>query len=155
MFISITAHKTVENVGDKKIGPEGFTFRMEDVHTGEAFSAVSDEKGLAVFRFDFSEEQIGLHSYQLYELKEDRGGVTYSDQVYNIEIDVRRNGDALAADVMMNDYPTTIAAFRNVYNSKEDPDVPDTGVDAPVVYAAMLAAGVIGLAVLLRRRKTA
>jgi len=155
VFTSITAHKTVENIGEVGIGPDGFTFILEDIHTAQSFSAVSSDKGLAVFPLTFGEDQIGLHSYQLYELKEERGGVTYSDQVYNVEIEVRREGSVLVADVMLNEYPTTIAPFRNVYNSKEDPAVPETGVDAPVVYAAMLAAGVIGLVALLRKRRSA
>lgn len=154
VFVSITAVKTVENIDKKSIGPEGFTFRMEDVHSGEAFSAVSDEKGLALFPFTYTEQDIGLHSYQLYEMKEDRPGVTFSDQVYNVEINVQRVGDELVADIMMNECPTAIASFRNVYNSKDDPNVPDTGVEAPVIYGAMMAAGVLGL-VLLRKKRHA
>lgn len=152
VFVNITVRKTVDCVGKKSIGPEDFAFRLED-ENGLAYNAVSNEKGLAVFALSFTSDQIGKHSFSLYEVADKRPGVTYSELKYDVVIDVERAQNALTARVTMNGVETAVAAFRNVYNSKNDPTTPETGVRAPAIYGAMLAAGVIGMIALVIWRK--
>lgn len=145
LYLTITAQKTVENIADKSIGPEGFSFILENTQTGESVTKVSDENGLAVFPFSFTPEDAGkVFTYQLYELKDERPGVIYSDQLYHVVIRVEKN-ERVSAEILLNDFPTAIAPFRNVYNSKEDPTLPDTGDHAqPLLYAGMMLAGGAG-----------
>ena len=150
LYITITAHKTVESLSEETIGPEGFSFILENTQTGESVTKVSNEKGLAIFPFTFTQDDVGkVLSYQLYELKDERPGVTYSDQVYSGMKD-----EQVHADILLNDFPTAIAPFRNVYNAKEDPALPDTGDHAqPVLYAGMIFAGGVGCFLLKPARK--
>lgn len=154
VFISLTAHKTVENIDKVSIGPEGFCFVLENIQTGESVKKISDEKGLAEFILSFSPEDVGkTFTYQLFEMKDGRPGVIYSDQVYQVRINVGRD-ERVYADVFLNDFPTAIAPFRNVYNSKEDPTLPDTGDHAqPVLYAGMMLAGGAGCFLLRPKKK--
>lgn len=147
VFVNITVQKTVDCVGKKSIGPEDFAFRLED-ENGLVYNAVSNEKGVAVFALSFTGEQLGSHSFSLYEVAGERPGVTYSELKYDGVIDVARAENALTARVTLNGVETAVAAFRNVYNSKNDPTTPETGVDAPVLYGVMLAVGAVGLVAL-------
>ena len=146
LYLTITAHKTVECISEETIGPEGFSFILENSQTGESVTKVSNEKGLAIFPFTFTAEDAGkVFTYQLYELKDERPGVTYSDQLYSVEISVDMKDEHVYAEILLNDFPTAIAPFRNVYDAKEDPTLPDTGDHAqPVLYAGMIFAGGIG-----------
>lgn len=144
VFVNITVQKSVDCVGRKSIGPEDFAFRLVD-ENGLAYNAVSNEKGVAVFSLSFTGAQVGSHSFSLYEVAGERPGVTYSELKYDGVIEVARAENALTAKVTLNGVETAVAAFRNVYNSKNDPTTPETGVDAPVIYGAMLALGLIGL----------
>ena len=145
LYITITVKKTVENLGEHTIGPEGFSFILEDTRTGESITKVSNDKGLAIFPFSYTPEDVGkVFTYQLYELKDERPGVTYSDQLYNVQITIGQD-ERVYADILLNDFPTAIAPFRNVYNSDEDPTLPDTGDHAqPLLYAGMMLAGGAG-----------
>ena len=156
LYLTITVHKTVECISEETIGPEGFSFILENTQTGESITKVSDAKGLAIFPFTFTPEDAGkVFTYQLYELKDGRPGVTYSDQLYSVQISVDMDDEEhVHADILLNDFPTAIAPFRNVYNAKEDPTLPDTGDHAqPVLYAGMIFAGGVGCLLLKPARK--
>lgn len=155
LYITITAHKTVECISEEKIGPEGFSFILENTQTGESVTKVSNEKGIAIFPFTFTPDDAGkVFTYQLYELKDERPGVTYSDQLYSVQISVDMADEHVYAEILLNDFPTAIAPFRNVYDAKDDPTLPDTGDHAqPVLYAGMIFAGGIGCFLLKPARK--
>lgn len=151
---AVNVQKTVFNTGNKAIGPEGFRFVLKNTETGEERLAESNALGIASFPLTFSESQAGhTFTYKLYELNTRRPGVTYSDSVYTIEIAVTRE-NALAADVRINGVESTVAAFRNVYDSASVPTPPDTGDDMqPALYVALVLCALLGLALLRVDRK--
>ncbi|MBQ6807563.1 MAG: hypothetical protein IJP07_00150, partial [Firmicutes bacterium] len=86
--VDITAKKTVQNLGTKEIGPEGFEFVLKDIaEGGSELKERSDEAGLAEFQLSYSWEDIGkVFNYTLTETDEGANHVTYSDASYDISV---------------------------------------------------------------------
>lgn len=152
--VSVRVHKTVRNIGEEKIGPEGFRFLLENTSGGESYILTTGTNGFASIELPFNEEDLGKpHTYRLTEIDDERENVSYSDEVYTIRVHLYINVDGqLIASTSVNDVPTTqiVAEFVNVHT---DMQIPDTGDDASLMlYAVMMLLGGAGLFLLLRRK---
>ena len=147
--VTVTVDKTVNNTGDKEIGPEGFVFLLESVESGETLELVTDKNGAAKLDIVFTHEDIGEYSYKLSEKKGNVVGVTYSDTVYEIVISVDVVDNTLVADIIVNGEAAedSVFEFTNVYHVVEEPIEPG---DKSMIgfYIAMATMALIG-AVLL------
>ena len=147
--VTVTVDKTVNNTGDKEIGPEGFVFLLESVESGETLELVTDKNGAAKLDIVFTHEDIGEYSYKLSEKKGNVVGVTYSDTVYEIVISVDVVDNTLVADITVNGEAAedSVFEFTNVYHVVEEPIEPG---DKSMIgfYIAMATMALIG-AVLL------
>lgn len=119
--VKINIEKEVKNTGSESIGPEGFTFVLENTDTGEEASVKSDEDGLADFRLIFTEEDAGhTYHYKLYEKEQGKKGVTYSDAVYRLKIVVSESEDGSIDAELYSDGKLSTefkASFVNTYDS--------------------------------------
>lgn len=119
--VKINIEKEVKNTGSESIGPEGFTFILENTDTGEEASVKSDEDGLADFRLIFTEEDAGhTYHYKLYEKDQGKKGVTYSDAVYRLKIVVSESEDGSIDAELYSDGKLSTefkASFVNTYDS--------------------------------------
>ncbi|MBR6802092.1 MAG: hypothetical protein IKM61_10165 [Eubacteriaceae bacterium] len=138
--VDITAVKTVENVKDEKLSPEGFRFELKDSASGKTYGAVSDKDGIAKFSLTYTESDINkLYEYTLYEINDGVEGVTYSEVVYEIGVKVILGDDnVLKAELTVNDedVENVQAEFVNIYepiDPPDEPDNPETGDDSRVL----------------------
>ena len=153
VYVSIAVQKTVYNVGASAIGPEGFSFVLEDQATGDGPVVVSGMDGWAQFQLQFCGADAGkVFNYIIYEINDGRENVMYSTQQYRVQIRVTNDG-GLSAVVTVNGEENAIAVFRNVYDDGTVPP-PPTGDTANLpLYAGMLLGGAVGAAWLWPRRK--
>lgn len=154
--VNVCVQKTVHNTGTKRIGPEGFSFSLQNTQTGEAFVLTSDADGLACVTLPFSEADMGkTHTYRLSEINDGRENVSYSDQVYAIEIALCVDANKQpVASARVDGVPVQqiVAAFENEYHAG-DVILPPTGDDSSLgLYIALLLVSGAGLALLLIRR---
>lgn len=177
----ITVEKTVVNLGKETIGPEGFEFVLENLDTAGKMTALSDESGKAMFEFTFTADDVGnTYELELTETDGGREGVTYSTDVYEIEIYIDLNDDnELVADVLCNGIDTVniVAKFENTYDDGTSTEVPTettvTDTEEPPVtteepqkpapptgngpnyapYIFMVAIGAVALIVIIRKRR--
>jgi len=144
--VDITAKKTVQNLGTKEIGPEGFEFVLKDTAVGGSeLKERSDEAGLAEFQLSYSWEDIGkVFNYTLTETDEGADHVTYSDVEYAISVAITLDevNNKLVATITKDGTPVeeVVADFENSYDEdeKEDPIKPqkpddEDEPDVPVV----------------------
>ena len=147
--VYILVKKTVTSSAKEPIGPEGFTFELTNTATDERFTAVSGVNGQAMFTLSFSGLDAGSHRYQLREINDGREGVTYSELVYDVQVDVALTDDDVLVTTFLNGALTEqcVAAFENLYES----DMPDMGDHrGTAVYAALLLVSMTGAVLLLR-----
>lgn len=129
--IPISVIKTIKNMGDTVIGPENFEFVLQNAYTAnDRQIQKSDEKGLAEFKLAFTADDIGkTFNYKLYEADTGIKGVTYSDEIYNMQISISLGADnKLLATMRCNGMivPELKAEFENIYQDENDtPDKPD------------------------------
>lgn len=155
--VNVCVQKTVHNTGTKRIGPEGFSFSLQNTQTGEAFVLTSDADGLACVTLPFSEADMGkTHTYRLSEINDGRENVNYSDQVYIIQIEITVDAqNQTVASVCVDGVPVEqiVAVFENEYNAG-DVILPPTGDDTNLeLYIALLFVSCAGLALLMTKRK--
>lgn len=130
----IVIDKNIKNTGDKKIGPEGFEFQLDDENSEtEALKSKSDEDGRASFELTFTADDIGkTFTYEVSEVKGDVEGVTYSSKVYEIDVTVSVNSsNELVAEFKCDGGKSEgsyTVGFENIYHMDEQdkPDSPDT-----------------------------
>lgn len=122
--VQITAKKTVKNIGDFEISPEGFTFVLTNTETGIQQNRLSDKYGDVVFNLKYTHDDVNkTFYYTLEELDDRREYVTYSTLTYNVTVDVHFNEqDKLSATVKVNDKAQTelIPSFENIYERYEE-----------------------------------
>lgn len=156
LSVPVTVKKTVLASGETTISPEGFQFQLLDTRTGEKYTAVSNAGGQALFLLTFAQDEVGSrHSFLLTEINDGRQGVTYSDLVYSVDVELAMVGEELTAQVSLNDVPveTCVAAFENIYNDGA-PDDPDTGDAAgAALCAVMLLISAAGIVLLMKNRQ--
>ncbi len=125
--IAVTVNKTVKNTGSATIGPEGFSFILENASTGEKKSLRTDSNGKAVFNIIFGSADIGsTYDYKLYEIDDSKQGITYDKKVYSISVSVILGPDNLPHTEVKIDGVVTgncVASFENTYNSSA-PQIP-------------------------------
>lgn len=152
--VPVRVHKTVECIGEEAIGPAGFSFRLENVDSGERVTLSSQVDGWATANLVFTAEDVGkTYHYRLYELNGGREYVTYDETVYEISISLQLDEQHEMAAVLTVDGKAVSeisAEFVNLYQMME---IPDTGDHAqPLMWLSMLLVSSIGLALLYMRK---
>ena len=122
--VEIKAKKTVKNIGDFEISPEGFTFVLKNRETGIEQNRVSDKYGDVSFNLKYTHQDVGkTYYFTLEELNDRREYVTYSTLVYNVSVEVYFDDrDKLAAMVKVNDKAQAeyTPSFENIYERYEE-----------------------------------
>ena len=153
--VQVTVVKTVINTGTEEIGPEGFSFVLEDTITGETTTVQSNANGVANFALSFAAEDVGQpHLYKIYELDDHRVGVTYSTLVYTLQVDVTAVDNKPVANVLLNGQPTTNPAvqFENIYAAGQV-GPPATGDNGQLTLYLVLMFASAGLILALYRKR--
>lgn len=139
------------------IGPDGFTFVLENMADGVKQQAVSDFQGKASFEIPYTGVDAGTHfCYNVYELNDGAENVTYSEIVYEIQVDIEMNDENKpVAKVKLDGKDTTSCTlkFENLYTIAEPPDTGDSSHVA--VYAAVMVLCAAGMLLMVRKKKTA
>lgn len=139
------------------IGPDGFTFVLENMADGAKQQAVSDFQGKASFEIPYTGVDAGTHfCYNVYELNDGAENVTYSEIVYEIQVDIEMNDENKpVAKVKLDGKDTTSCTlkFENLYTIAEPPDTGDSSHVA--VYAAVMVLCAAGMLLMVRKKKTA
>ena len=139
------------------IGPDGFTFVLENMADGAKQQAVSDFQGKASFEIPYTGVDAGTHfCYNVYELNDGAKNVTYSEIVYEIQVDIEMNDENKpVAKVKLDGKDTTSCTlkFENLYTIAEPPDTGDSSHVA--VYAAVMVLCAAGMLLMVRKKKTA
>lgn len=149
--VPVQVTKTVRSTGKDSISPQGFSFLLENLDTGETLTITTDEKGQAAANLVIT----GTESYRFRLSEIDTGveRVTYSTVVY--EIDITPLVDAqgtIVPRIGINGNPASEinVAFENLYDSGK---IPDTGDHVPMLlYALLLLASTAGLVISRRRQ---
>lgn len=119
--ISVDYHikKSIKNIGDIIIKPEGFEFILEDTTTKETRKVQVDEIGHAVITIDYTGADVNkTYYYTLKEVNTGLDGVTYSTYIYDIKTEITLSEDnKLIATTTLNNNKVdeVIAEFENIY----------------------------------------
>ncbi len=136
--VKVNVKKTVNNVGLKAIGPDGFEFVLENTISGAKLTAGSNGDGNAAFTLPFTAADIGKEfSYKLSEINDGREGVTYDTKVYNISVKITRDDDnRLQASIKMDgkEVSSVSAQFKNTYQAVSPSDTPETGDRSSAIF---------------------
>ncbi len=154
--LTFTVNKTVKNIGKEIIGPEGFTFVLEESEDAK-IEAVSGKDGKASFDLTVTEDMIGeTFKLKLYEKNDGKKNVTYSTAVYEITVAVSLGADnKLVADLTVNGKAAeqVDVAFENVYDYTV-PATPYTGDNTSVIALfSLLGVSALALAAAVIFRK--
>lgn len=155
--LTVQVQKTVKNVGKETIGPEGFTFVLEE-SADSKIEATTDKDGKAVFQLKATEDMIGeVFKLKLYEKNDGKAHVTYSTAVHEITVTIRLGSDnKLVADLTVDGKATeqVNVAFENVYDYTI-PATPHTGDSTPVVllFSLLAVSGMALAAAVVFRKK--
>lgn len=159
LTVDIAIQKQMVNTGNALMAPSGFTFVLKNEATGIEQLAVSDDQGMAHLVLGFDGSQAGnTYQYVLTEQNDHRPGVTYSNAVYAIAIEVYLADGQAHTRLFVNGTPVEQIApiFVNEYDGSRQPIIPPTGDAAPVALLMALAVVSAGiLPVLWKRRKAA
>ncbi|MBQ8288419.1 MAG: hypothetical protein IJX76_06575 [Clostridia bacterium] len=152
--VDVKVEKTVQNMGNVTMTPEGFEFVLQNTAGGDPISVTTDQLGHATVTLTFTEDDIGkTYTYQLSEVKGSIEGMTYSDAVYTVTVTVSldETTNTLVADLTVNGEvaEAAVAAFENVYDFDE---VPQTG-DSLMLWMTLLAVSCGAILTLGIRRK--
>lgn len=147
--VNLNIKNTVDNTGKYSIGPENFEFQLVDKQTGNIQTTKSDTDGNANFNLVFTEDDIGkTFNYELSIIKGNVEGLTYSDQVYDVQITINLNEDnELVATILVNgqEVGSVLAEFLNIYHiAPEQPALPptvDTTNNVPYITMMIISAG--------------
>lgn len=156
--VPIYAKKIVTSTGDETISPENFTFVLTNTDTGEELYALSAASGQVQFDLAFDGMDVGVYNYTLHEQNNGREGITYSELVYNVQVEILTDPLRAVVTVDGEDASRLMPTFENLYTQQ----IPDTGDHTPIVVctavmclsAALMAALALGLAAKLRRSRT-
>lgn len=151
--VPVRVHKTVLCLGTDTIGPEGFTFCLENLDTGAFLPFSTGEDGWATGRLTFTADDVNkTYHYRLREINTGREFVTYDERVYEISITLQLDDRHEMVAVLMMDgaeVDALTAEFENMYQKME---IPDTGDAAqPLLWLALMVLSAAGM--LLLRHK--
>lgn len=155
--VSVTVNKTVVNEDTTSIGPENFEFVLENIVNSQKTALKSDTEGLAIFNLTFAADDIGeTFNYRLTETNDQRQGLTYSTEVYDIKVEIALGEDnKLEAIVTLNGTVTEncVAKFENKYHSETTIAPPAGESNNLTFWFEMLIISMITLVVLLIAEK--
>lgn len=157
--LQINVQKTVKNTGSQSIGPEGFTFVLEESADAK-IEATTDASGKAVFDLTVTEDLIGgTYKLKLYEVNDGKQNVTYSTAVYEYEITVSLSEDnKIVADITCNgqtvEGTSHTAQFENLYDYTP-PQTPVTGDSMNLIlwFSLLTLSGLALAAAVIFRKK--
>lgn len=156
--VNIDINKVVHNTGTESIGPEGFTFLLDDGL--QSSTVLSDSNGKAGFTLTFTEDDLGkTFHYTLSEVNCGKDNVTYSTAVYTIDITISLDEltNTLVATLVQNEVETDAltATFENTYHLVIEEEIPVTGSDLGLVHwmALMFTSSGAILALLMEDQK--
>lgn len=133
--VTVYVDKEVKNIGDKTIGLEGFTFKLEDGDLTAAKTDVSDENGNASFKLEYDADDIGeTYNYELSEVNDGKEFVTYDSTVYDVQVSLDVNRDnKIVPVVSINGEVSSnkTAKFVNEYDYEEESTKPGDGPTDP------------------------
>ncbi|MBQ8381716.1 MAG: VWA domain-containing protein [Clostridia bacterium] len=152
--VDVKVEKTVQNLGNVTMTPEGFEFLLQNTAGGDPISVTTDLLGNAVITLTFTEDDIGkTYTYELSEVKGSIEGMTWSEAVYTVTVTISldETTNTLVADLTVNgeEVDSAVAAFENVYDFDE---VPQTG-DNLMLWITLLAVSCGAILTLGVRRK--
>lgn len=158
IYVDVNIKNEVKNTGKYSIGPENFTFKLEELATGIIYDTISDKAGNASFKLKFTEEDIGkTYKYQLSLVPGKMNGLTYSDKKYDIEITISLNeNNKLVATITMNGsvLGDIYAEFLNIYhvvpNVPSSPSTVDTSDNASYVRMLIMTAGGLMMLIIMQ-----
>ena len=154
--VEIVIEKTVLSSTDKKMGPECFTFQLEDVTTGEKQTVTTDKNGAARFLLIFKAEDVGQpNEFKVSEVNDARKEVTYSDVIYTVKVNVTAVEDRPTATVQVDgkDVEACVLPFENIYAPGQLP--PPTGDSSNLyLHMALMLLATAAMTLMLRKRET-
>ncbi len=151
--VTVTANKTVNNLGTLTVGPDGFEMVLKNIDTNQTV-AVKTVNGKAVFDLTFDKTDIGTHRFKLYETNQGLLGMTYDDARYDITVAVTMENNSLKVTVNDQDTDRYAATFINVYDADREDPTPtgDTDVTFWLVMTILSACVFTVLLVVDKRR---
>lgn len=155
--VDVCVQKTIVNLLEKPVSPEGFQFLLKRTDNENYLSIVSGSDGLASTILTFSEQDAGkTYSYRLTEVNDARENMVYDTTEHLIDITIKKdNEQKLVPTVMLNGIQTTTrvnVTFTNVATTEILP--PDTGDHShPLLYFSMVLVGIIGFGALLTLKR--
>lgn len=156
--VDVAVVKTVTSSGAETISPAGFQFLLKNTETGAQHLLTTDGNGHAAVRLAFYEEELGkTFRFTLQEVKGALEGVTYSEQVYELNVTLALDNARLLMPVCTLDgaaVTAVVASFENLYTPPVVP-VPPTGdsMNLWLCVGLLLLCGA-GLLALRRARRT-
>lgn len=153
IYVPLRVHKTVLCMGEKEIGPEGFSFELKNLTTGKVTTMTSSADGWATVSLPFTAEDVGkTYRYRLSEMNGGRQYVTYDETVYDISISLKLDAQhEMTAEITLNGDAVSeiVAEFVNVYHFYEIPDTGDH--DQPLLWLTLLLISSIGMVLLCKK----
>ncbi len=158
LIVDFTVDKTVVNLGSEEITPEGFTFVLENLQTGERKVLTTNAAGSAVFEMVYTAADIGkTFTYELHEVNDHRAHVTYSQLVYTISVEISLSAEGkLVALIKVNGTETNevVASFENTYDYTPGDLAVDIEVDKTVANLGSESIGPDGFEFVLEDQET-
>jgi len=155
--VDVIIQKIVTAMGDETLSPEGFQFQLVNRdNPAENYTLTADAQGHAGLRLFFGDQDVGKQfHYQLSEINDARKDVTYSDIVYNIRIvPAVDDENKVYTEIFIDDMPVTAVSvqFENIYAPQPEP--PETGDTAPLLFfAGLLLISALGVIILMKKRR--
>lgn len=153
--VDVAVVKTVTSSGKESIGPGSFHFLLTNVETGDEHIMTTDVTGQAQVRLAFYEEELGkTYRFTIAEVNDAREGVTYSEQVYELEITLALDDAKLLMPLCTLDgaqVSKVVAEFENLYTPPVSP-VPPTG-DSMNLWSCLAVLLACGAGLVLLRKK--
>ena len=116
---TVTINGTKELIG-KELVDNDFTFVLENKADGTKVNK-QNVNGKFEFILEYTEKDIGkTFEYELYEINDGKGGITYDASVYTIEVTVSDNGNGgitVQSAMTKNGNTVTTAEFVNSYTA--------------------------------------
>lgn len=149
VMVPVRIHKTVLCTGTGTISPEGFSFILENLDTGDIIPVTTLADGCGSTTLTFTADDVGkTYHYRLYERNDNRMHVVYDTTVYDISVSLQLNAQHEMSTILtVNGEPVTELAvsFVNRYNVS---DVPNTGDQSyPLLWLILLILSCAGLVI--------
>ena len=133
--VTIYVDKEVKNIGDKAIGPEGFSFKLEEGDLSADKTDVSDADGKASFTLEYDAEDVGkAYNYKLSEVNDGKQFVTYDSTVHDVQVSLDVNEDNVIVPAVNIDGEASsdkTVKFVNEYKHEKQTEPGDEPTDEP------------------------